>query len=86
MAPRNALLPSPIFRNAERFKNGRNGTLPEIYTQLRRCVLVKRVAHSDQNIGNESQCEAEKRIASDAFRDASSICERSRWKRVALRS
>jgi hypothetical protein len=40
VAPRNALLPSPIFGNAERSKNGRNATLPGTYTQLGRCVYV----------------------------------------------
>jgi hypothetical protein len=44
VAQRNALLPSAIFRNAERFKNGRNGTLPEMCTQLRRYVHVICVA------------------------------------------
>ena len=46
VAPRNALLPSAIFRNAERFMNGRNETLPEMCTQLRQCVHVKCVAYS----------------------------------------
>ena len=35
IAPRNALLPSAIFRNAEPVSNGRNVTLSEICTQLR---------------------------------------------------
>jgi hypothetical protein len=86
VAQRNALLPSAIFRNAERFKNGRNGTLPEIYTQLRGRVHLERVAHPGQTVGNVSQCEAEKRIASDAFRDALSICNVKYQKRVAMRS
>jgi hypothetical protein len=34
VAHRNALLPSSIFGNAERFKNERSATLRKMYTQL----------------------------------------------------